>query len=67
MPKESEFENPDKSGHYHRDIKLASPVYGKPWRLITLSCGHTTLISTIAYKKVKDQAIFCINCTLDKA
>lgn len=55
---------PNELGYYHRDIVHAEKL-GRNY-LITMSCGHQTKMSWQGYKKYKDHAHLCVECSLVK-
>ncbi len=60
--KEAQMLQPNKLGHYHRDIVSARPQ-GRYYMKLVLSCGHNTSMSKQAYKKHQNSAVLCVVCS----
>lgn len=62
--KESEMENPNHLGHYHRDIVSVADIPGDIYyKEVTLSCGHKARLSRQYVKKYAGHATLCTQCT----
>lgn len=60
--KEAQMIQPNCLGHYHRDVREAVP-FDRYYMLCTLSCGHQVKLTRQWFKKYRDSATLCVECS----
>jgi hypothetical protein len=66
MSKEKDMVQPNRLGHYHRDIK-SFEIADRYYMRLVLSCNHNIEVSKQVFKKHKDHAFLCSKCSRGKS